>query len=82
MSYHLRSIEKGTIGELSKVYEEIEEVKDSDEQGVHLMVLVELSDVIGAIESYLEKHHKSISLTDLIVMSDVTKRAFRSGRRS
>tara|TARA_R110000851_G_scaffold300326_1_gene456440 strand:+ start:210 stop:458 length:249 start_codon:yes stop_codon:yes gene_type:complete len=82
MSYHLRSIEKGTIGELSKVYEEIEEVKDSDEQGVDLMVLVELSDVIGAIESYLEKHHKSISLTDLIVMSDVTKRAFRSGRRS
>ena len=55
MSYHLRSIEKGTIGELSKVYEEIEEVKDSDEQGVDLMVLVELSDVIGAIESYLEK---------------------------
>jgi hypothetical protein len=81
MSYHLRDIPKGVLGELSKVYEEIEEVKDSDEQGAKVMVLLELCDVIGAIESYLEKHHKSITLTDLIVMSDVTKRAFKSGVR-
>ena len=81
MSYHLKDIPKGTIGELSKVYEEIEEVKDSVVQGADLMILMELSDVIGAIELYLEKHHKSITLADLIKMSDITKRAFRSGRR-
>lgn len=79
--YHLKKINKGKVGELSKVYEEVEEVQDSEQQGVDLMVLVELSDVIGAIESYLEKYHPSVGINDLIKMSDVTKRAFKSGRR-
>jgi len=81
MSYHLSKITKGTIGELSKVYEEIEEVRDAEVQGIDIMVLCELSDVLGAIECYLEKHHPSIDIQDLKKMSDVTKRAFASGRR-
>lgn len=81
MSYHLVEIPKGTIGELSKVYEEVEEVRDADDQGAAIMVLCELSDVLGAIECYLEKHHPSISIQDLKNMSDITKRAFKSGRR-
>ena len=79
--YHKKEIEKGTVGELSKIYEEIEELKDADEQGVNLMVLLELSDVIGAIELYLSKHHKSISLDDLISMSRLTQEVFIGGFR-
>lgn len=79
--YHKNIIKKGKIGELSKVFEEVEEVKDSQEQGVNLMVLVELSDVIGAIEMYLEKHHKSITIEDLIKMKNRTRNAFQEGSR-
>lgn len=39
------------------------------------MLLVELSDLIGAIELYLEKNFSSFSLQDLIIMSNITKRA-------
>lgn len=81
MGYHIKEIKKGELGELSKVYEEIEETKDAEEQGCSLMVLIELSDTLGAIEAYLEKHHPSISMDDLAKMKDITKRAFKTGRR-
>ena len=44
------------------------------------MELVELSDLLGAIESYTKKHY-NISLDDLIKMKDITQRAFINGRR-
>lgn len=80
--YHIKEITKGVVGELSKVYEEVEEVKDAEGQGVELMVLVELSDLIGSVQLYLEKHHPSVTLQDLIKMSSVTQRAFKTGGRS
>lgn len=43
------------------------------------MELVELSDIIGAIELYLEKYHSDIQ--ELIKMSNITKRAFKNGHR-
>ncbi len=79
--YHKNEIKRGKIGELSKVYEEIEEVKDAEEQGVEIMVLLELSDALGAIELYLEKHHPSLTLEDLKKMSKLTRNAFESGER-
>lgn len=45
------------------------------------MLLVELSDMLGAIEAYLEKHTPGITLDDLRSMSDITRRAFRTGAR-
>jgi len=45
------------------------------------MILVELSDILGAIEAYLDKHHPGMKLDDLKKMSDITKRAFINGRR-
>ena len=46
------------------------------------MGLIELSDTLGAIESYLETRFKgTLTLDDLLTMKDATKRAFRSGRR-
>jgi DNA polymerase II large subunit len=79
--YHLAAITRGTFGDLSKVYEEIEEVKDAEKQDNPVMVLLELSDAIGAIRGYLRQHHPELSLTDLIIMADATERAFLSGSR-
>lgn len=79
--YHIRNIQKGEIGELSKVFEEVEEALDAETQGSKVMVLVELSDMLGAIEAYLEKHHPGMQLTDLMIMSNITRRVFREGHR-
>lgn len=79
--YHLNKIERGVFGEISKITEEFEEFKDANLQGVKLMELQELSDMLGAIEGYLTKNHPGITMNDLIDMSNVTQRAFKSGDR-
>lgn len=82
MGYHLANIEKGQIGEISKILEEVEELKDAQDQDCKIMELVELSDLYGAIECYLQKHHPTTTMDDLKKMSEITKRAFRTGHRS
>lgn len=79
--YHLAKITAGIYGEDSKIYEEIDEFADALDQGVAIMALVELADLIGAIEGWLAKYHPSITIDDLKAMSDVTQRAFKSGHR-
>lgn len=81
MGYHTKEIVKGINGELSKIYEEVDELKDAVNQNATLMILLELSDIIGAIELYIENHHPSITLNDLIKMKDLTKSAFMTGER-
>lgn len=80
MGYHVRQIEKGVLGYHSKIKEEFEEFEDALEQGNPVMALVELSDMIGAIEEYALKHH-NITLDQLINMTRATQRAFKSGGR-
>lgn len=77
--YHVSTIQKGVYGELSKIREELDEAVDAEAQGSSIMLLVELSDLYGALEAVVEKHGKTIS--DLKIMSDITKRAFESGAR-
>jgi len=79
--YHIAEIERGELGELSKIQEELDELWDARQQGAKIMELVELSDLVGAIKAYLKKHHSSTSFEDLIVMSDITRRAFENGHR-
>lgn len=79
--YHINKIQRGKLGELSKIQEELDEAKDAEQQGVRIMLLVELSDMIGSIESYLEKYFSGMTLDDLKEMSYVTRRAFESGAR-
>lgn len=50
--YHLGIIDKGTYGEFSKVAEEFQEVQDAFAQGCKIMALVELSDMLGAMEAF------------------------------
>jgi phosphoribosyl-ATP pyrophosphohydrolase len=79
--YHLTEIKKGTLGEISKILEEAEELADAEKQNCKVMALLELSDLIGAIEAYLHKRHPSLTIEDLHQMASITKRAFINGHR-
>lgn len=82
LGYHVAKITKGEYGEDSKVFEEVDEFADALDQGNPIMALCEASDIVGALGGWLEKHHPSITINDLLTMSDATKRAFLSGDRT
>jgi hypothetical protein len=79
MGYHTRKIEKGVVGEASKIREEFEEFMDAVKQNNRVMELVELSDMVGAIELYIKRYDMDIH--DLLIMSEATQSAFREGDR-
>lgn len=79
MGYHKREITKGKLGDFSKITEEYEELLDAIEQKDVILQLCELSDLIGAIESFIEQ--KGFTLQDLINFSNKTKQAFKEGKR-
>lgn len=81
MSYHLRDIPRGEYGKPSKIVEECHEFVDALEQGCSLMALQELSDMMGAMQGYLDRYHPGMHVSDLYVMAEITKRAFESGAR-
>jgi hypothetical protein len=81
MGYHLTKIPRGKYGEVSKIEEELHELKDALNQGNRIMELVELSDLVGAIKGYLYNYYPEFTITDLIVMADATERAFKDGTR-
>lgn len=81
IGYHIQPIARGVFGEISKIVEEVHELEDAEAQGIQVMVLAELSDIIGAMQGYLAKYHPSIKLNDLAQMAKVTQRAFDSGSR-
>lgn len=79
--YHVSDIIKGEIGKSSKILEEVFELIDAEKQNCKVMALVELSDLYGAIDSYIEVNMLDISMKDLETMSNITKRAFENGFR-
>jgi hypothetical protein len=81
MGYHKAEITKGKFGELSKIQEELDELKDAIDQDVKLMALIEIADLYGALEGYLAKHFPSITMYDVLKMSELTKKAFQDGTR-
>jgi hypothetical protein len=80
--YHLRAIARGRLGELSKIQEELDEAHDAWAQGSKVMALVELSDLVGALEAVLVKHFPGMTLTDLQHFAGITRRAFENGHRT
>jgi hypothetical protein len=54
--WHVNSIKKGKLGELSKIAEELEEAIDAEQQGQDLMLMFELSDICGACGKVAEKY--------------------------
>lgn len=80
--YHIRNIQRHPYGSFGKIKEELEEAEDAIEQNCKIMELVELSDMIAAVEGYLEKHHPGVTIDDLRTMAAITHRAFLNGGRS
>ena len=80
MGYHKQVIRKGILGDFSKVEEEIQELQDAKAQGAKILILCELSDLYGAINHYLKKHH-NLEMEDIKKMSELTEEAFKDGSR-
>lgn len=81
MGYHVAQIKKGTLGQLSKVQEELDELVDAEEQGVKILQLCELSDLVGAIKAYVLTKHPNFELRDFEDMARLTEKAFKDGGR-
>lgn len=81
MGYHNKQIPRGKFGEFSKIREEFLEAEDALEQENKIMLLVELSDLIGSIEGYCLTNF-NLTIDDLIKMKESTKRAFKDGTRT
>lgn len=79
MGYHLRNIQKGVLGQPSKIREELEELEDAIEQNVKIMALVELSDLYGAVKAMATT--LGTTMEELKAMQEVTARAFQDGSR-
>ena len=79
MGYHKVHIQKGVVGEFSKIREEFEELQDAESQECKGLIICELCDLVGAIEEYAKKY--GMSLDDLKQFSDMTKSAFLEGKR-
>jgi len=77
--YHVRKIKKGHFGSVSKVREELEELEDALDQGVKIMMFVEMADLYGALRALAANH--GLTMVDLERMSNVTERAFQNGHR-
>jgi len=78
--YHTKEIQKGILGDFSKIKEEFEELEDAYNQEDPIMCLCECSDLIGAIRHYAESKF-GINLQQLIMFNEKTENAFKQGRR-
>lgn len=81
MGYHKVKIKKGIIGQFSKIEEEFNELKDAVEQEDRILQLVELTDLLGAIDSYCFYQLNGFSLEELIKFTRKTQSAFKDGSR-
>ena len=79
MGYHKKKIKKGELGEYSKVKEEFDELTDAFEQNDKVLIICELTDLVGSIEEYAKQFN--LSMGDLKRFSDLTKSAFKEGKR-
>lgn len=81
--YHSKNgITRGTYGEFSKVDEEFEELRYARAQQNKPMEIMEIADLLGALNGYLEKKYKgTINIYDAIKMMEATKKAFENGKR-
>jgi len=80
MGYHIK-IKKGTLGQISKIQEELDELSDAHSQNVKILILCEVADLVGAIQAYLDANFTGITVHDAIKMAELTKSAFIEGER-
>ncbi len=71
-NHHIAKIKKGKRGEISKIQEELDELKDAVVQDDPALIKHELSDVFGALRSYALKYN--LKMRDLHELNKVTRR--------
>ena len=76
MGYHIRNIPRGTLGEWSKVSEEIEEIIDALEQNLKPMVLIELCDCLGAIHSHAN-HEEEFNFENWVYITSTERNQYQ-----
>jgi hypothetical protein len=69
-------IKAGVYGEMSKIQEELDEAIDAESQGQTLLLMIELSDIIGAVAGVAEKH--GTSLEALVQFSELVRKSRRT----
>ncbi len=77
MGYHIRNIPVGTLGEWSKVSEEIEEIIDALEQNLKPMVLIELCDCLGALHIY-SNHEEEFNFENWVYVTSTERNQYQS----
>lgn len=80
MGYHKLKIHKHAVGSPYKLQEEFLEYIDAIATGNKIMAVQELADLYGCIE--LEASKQGVTVSDLKVMSDLTKKVFQEGYRT
>lgn len=80
MGYHKNEIQRGIYGQFSKIREEFQELEDGVNQGDKVLQIVELTDLVGAIEEYARLEF-NLTMLDLITFSNKTKSAFKENKR-
>lgn len=79
MGYHAAIIEKGVLGESSKIQEELDELVDAEAQGNKILAMCELADLYGALEARAAQY--GLAMQDLKTMARATAAAFQDGSR-
>jgi hypothetical protein len=77
--YHKTKISKGVLGKSGKIQEELDELRDAEDQGVKILIHCELADLYGALRECAATY--GLSMDDLEDMIDLTKNAFEQGHR-
>lgn len=77
--YHTVKIKKGVLGELSKIQEELDELRDAEKQGVKILIHCELCDIYGALRAYALRY--GLKMGDLHEMAKLTRNAFEQRHR-
>lgn len=62
-------IPKGTLGEVSRVKQEVLEFEDAASRKNPIQALTELAHLYGAVEAYLKKHHPTVTMDHLATMN-------------
>jgi len=77
--WHTMEITKGELGRLSKIREELEEAEDAEAQGQDLMLLFELSDIIGACGLVAKRY--GMSLDQLVTFSKLRSKVAEADKK-
>lgn len=73
------SIPKGVDGEVSKIVQCSAQMADAQLTRNPILALNDAACVVGAVKTWLRKHHASLTMDDLLKMAEVHEQVMRPG---